>query len=175
MMSASQEIWTLLIGRTYTQTKRKYHSNLVHKSAIFQKCRVQGFLLPPPPSSKNGGRALHLNCKHVRDQTQEASQIKAWKDAPTWTGKMSKIGQKGFCQNTTAKDQKYLLFDVERSVHKGRVTDLARVYSVKCSCFYELGSFDAILNQKFIRFAARVKTCSAGWQHFWKENGETGT
>ncbi len=30
MTSASQDIRTLLIGRTYTQTKRKYHSNLVH-------------------------------------------------------------------------------------------------------------------------------------------------
>ncbi len=30
MMSALQEIRTLLISRTYTQTKRKYHSNLVH-------------------------------------------------------------------------------------------------------------------------------------------------
>ncbi len=49
MTSASQDIRTLLIGRTYTQTKRKYHSNLVHSCAFAwlgsQCCHATGKLL----------------------------------------------------------------------------------------------------------------------------------
>ncbi len=37
MTSASQDIRTLLISRRYTQTKRKYHSNLVHKRTVRRK------------------------------------------------------------------------------------------------------------------------------------------
>ena len=52
MTSASQDIRTLLIGRTYTQIKRKYYSNLVHigvRSGIPEgfvlRCGGQGSLL----------------------------------------------------------------------------------------------------------------------------------